>query len=138
MMVYTMYIQLSMYKHGYTWYIQTMYLIGVPDAVQSNSLPRQYHGDPPQCSEGTGEQPAQYPAQEQHKSIICGLYLYILSMYLVCTMYCFKINQSVANLWVDGMEALLWQIERIASCTHHILAQLRLPFHTAKCSQSRS
>ena len=34
------------------------------------------------------------------------------------------------------MEALLWQIEGIASCTHHTPEQLRLPLHTAKCSQS--
>ena len=34
------------------------------------------------------------------------------------------------------MEVLLWQIEGIASCTHHTPEQLRLPFHTAKCSQS--
>ncbi len=34
------------------------------------------------------------------------------------------------------MEALLWQIasEGTASCMQHILEQLRLPFHTAKCS----
>jgi hypothetical protein len=34
------------------------------------------------------------------------------------------------------MEALLWQIEGIASFTHHTLEQLGLPFHTAKCSES--
>ncbi len=34
------------------------------------------------------------------------------------------------------MEALLWQFEGIASCTHHTPEQLRLPFDTAKCSQS--
>ncbi len=33
------------------------------------------------------------------------------------------------------MESLLWQIEGIASCTHHTPEQLRLPFHTDKCSQ---
>jgi hypothetical protein len=47
-------------------------------AVRSNSLPSQHHGDPPQCSKGTGEQPAQYPAQEQHNSITTE---YVLSMY---------------------------------------------------------
>ena len=57
-------------------------------------------------------------------------------MYLVCTRYCFKIILSAANQRVEGMEALLWQIEGIASCTHHTPEQLRLPFHTAKCSQS--
>ena len=55
-------------------------------------------------------------------------------------MYDHKINQSAANLWVEGMEALLWEIEGIASCTHHgddhTPEQLRLPFHTAKYSQS--
>ena len=51
-------------------------------------------------------------------------------------MYDHKINQSAANLWVEGMEALLWEIKGIASCTHHTPEQLRLPFHTAKCSQS--
>jgi hypothetical protein len=34
------------------------------------------------------------------------------------------------------MEALLLQIEGIASCTHHPPEQLRLPLHAAKCSQS--
>ncbi len=35
------------------------------------------------------------------------------------------------------MEVFLWQIEGIASsCTLHTPEQLRLPFHTAKCSQS--
>ena len=51
-------------------------------------------------------------------------------------MYDHKINQSAANLWVEGMEALLWEIEGIASCTHHTPEELRLPFHTAKSSQS--
>ena len=51
-------------------------------------------------------------------------------MYLVCTRYCFKIILSAANLRVHGMEALLWQIEGIASCTHHTPEQLRLPFHS--------
>ena len=36
----------------------------------------------------------------------------------------------------DACPALLWQIGGIASCTHHTPEQLRLPFHTAKCSQS--
>ncbi len=44
------------------------------------------------CSKGTGEQPAQYPAQEQHNSIIHGMYLvhskYALSMFwFVLSMY---------------------------------------------------
>ena len=43
---------------------------------------------------------------------------------------------SAANLRVEEMEALLWQIEGIASCTHHTPEQLRLPFYTAKCSHS--
>ena len=47
-----------------------------------------------------------------------------------------KFILSAANLRVEGMEALLWQIEGIASCTHHTPEQLRLPFHTAKCIQS--
>ncbi len=34
------------------------------------------------------------------------------------------------------MEALLWLIEGVASCKHHTPEQLRLPFHTAKGSQS--
>ena len=51
-------------------------------------------------------------------------------------MYDHKINQSAANLWVEGMEALLWEIEGIASCTHHTPEELRLTFHTAKSSQS--
>ncbi len=34
------------------------------------------------------------------------------------------------------MEALLWQIEGIASCPLHTPEQLRFPFHTSKCSQS--
>ena len=51
-------------------------------------------------------------------------------------MYFHKINQSAANLWIEGMEELLWEIEGIASCTKHTPEQLRLPFHTAKCSQS--
>ena len=33
-------------------------------------------------------------------------------------MYFHKINQSAANLWIEGMEAPLWEIEQIASCTH--------------------
>ena len=33
-------------------------------------------------------------------------------------MYFHKINQSAANLWVEGMEALLWEIEWMASCMH--------------------
>ena len=47
----------------------------------------QQHGDLPQCSKGTGEQPAQYPAQAQHNSIICDMYsvTYIPSLYIVCT-----------------------------------------------------
>ncbi len=61
-------------------------------AVLSNSLPSQHHGDPPQCSKDTGEQPAQYPAQEQHNSIIHGMYLvhtkYALSIFwFVLSMY---------------------------------------------------
>ncbi len=102
-----------------------------------------YHGYPLQCSKGMGEQPAQYPAQEQHKNIIHGMFLvhteYALSMYwYVLSMYqvLFKIISSAANLRVEGMEELLWQIEGIASCTHQTPEQLRLPFHTAKCSQS--
>ena len=60
------------------------------------------------------------------------MYLYIP----VCTRYIlYEISESAADLWVEGMEALLWQIEGITSCTHHTPEQLRLPFHTAKCSQ---
>ena len=33
-------------------------------------------------------------------------------------MYFQKINQRAANLWIEGMEAPLWEIEQIASCTH--------------------
>ena len=33
-------------------------------------------------------------------------------------MYFHKINQSAANLWIEGMEAPLWEIEGIVSCTH--------------------
>jgi hypothetical protein len=64
------------------------------------------------------------------------MYWYVL----VCTQYVpgmvLKFILSAANLRVEGMEALLLQIEGIASCTHHTPGQLRLPFHTAKCSQS--
>ncbi len=42
---------------------------------------------PDECSKGTGEQPAQYPAQEQHNSIsteyVLSMYWYVLSMYQV-------------------------------------------------------
>ena len=40
-----------------------------------------------------------------------------------------------SNLGVEGMEAPLWQIEGITSGTHSTPEQLRLPFHTSKCSQ---
>ena len=49
---------------------------------------------------------------------IPSLYLVCTCMYWVYTMYFHKINQSAANLWIEGMEAPLWEIERIASCTH--------------------
>ena len=67
---------------------------------------------------------------------IPSMYIVRTGMYRVCTTYCHKNNQSAANLWVEGMEALLGEIKGIASCTHHTPEQLRLPFHTAKCSQS--
>ena len=53
---------------------------------------------------------------------------------LVCTEYIHHMNAS-SNLGVEGMKSPLWQIEGITSGTHSTPEQLRLPFHTSKCSQ---
>ena len=53
---------------------------------------------------------------------------------LACTNYMHHMNAK-SNLGVEGMEAPLWQIEGITSGTHCTPEQLRLPFHTSKCSQ---
>ncbi len=72
--------------------------------------------------------------------LVCPCTYTIQTRYVrVCTKYvlvCTNMYQRTANLWVEGMEAHLWQIEGIASCMHHTPEQLRLPFHTAKGSHS--
>jgi hypothetical protein len=62
------------------------------------------------------------------------MYLVCTTMYLVCTRYCFKINQSVAKLWIEGMVALFLQISRIASCTHHTGAPEQLFYSGLVCT----
>ncbi len=70
----------------------------------SNSLPSQHHGDPPQCSKGImGEQPAQYPAQEQHNSIIHG-------MYLVHTECCSFAGYSSGEVPKSDVNGLDWDL----------------------------
>ena len=54
---------------------------------------------------------------------------------LAGTEYIHHINAS-SNLGIEGMESPLRQIEWITSGTHSTPEQLRLPFHTPKCSQS--
>ena len=41
-----------------------------------------------------------------------------------------------SDLWVAGIKAPLWHIKRIASGTHHVSEQVRLPLHTTKGCQN--
>jgi hypothetical protein len=69
---------------------------------------------------------------------ILSMHWVCTGMHLVCTSYCFQIILIAANLKIEGMEAVLWQIEGIASCKHHTPEQLRLPFHTANVVKALS
>ncbi len=95
------------HNHGLT--LQTLLPRLPPSAAasaQSNSLPRQHHGNLPWCSKDMVEQPVLRKSSTTVSFLVCPCTYSVQTRYVqVCTEYvlvCTNIYQSTANLWVEG------------------------------------